>query len=52
MNIKLPLYFNDMKPELPRVCDSHDIRHRTFDLPKLAPEFAEHQIQYHNEKDV
>ena len=43
MNNTLPLYFNDMKPEIPRVCD---IGHSTFHLPNLSHEFAEQQIQY------
>ena len=46
MNTTLLLYFNDMKPELPRVCDRHDIRQPIFYLPKLSHEFEEQQIQY------
>ena len=46
MNNALPLYLNDMTPELPRVGDSHDVRYPTFHLPKLFHDIAQQKIQY------
>ena len=43
MNNTLPLFFNDMKSELPQVYDSHDIRHYVF---QNFHKFSEQQIQY------
>ena len=45
VDVKLPLYFNDMKPALPRLDDCQDIKLLIFlYFPKLAQEFSEQQI--------
>ena len=41
MNNTLPNYFDIMKPELPRICNYHEIRRPTFHLPAIKHEFAE-----------
>ena len=42
----LPLYFNEIKPELSPVFDNHAIKHMSFHLPNISNEFAERKIQY------
>ena len=46
MNNKLPLYFENMKPVLPRICNNYDIRRPSFYLPLIKPDFAEPFISY------
>ena len=46
MNNKLPLYFENMKPVLPRICDNYDIRRPSFHLPLIKHDFAEQLISY------
>ena len=46
MNNKLPPYFENMKPVLPRVCDNYDIRRHSFHLPLIKHDFAEQLISY------
>ena len=46
MNNLLPQYFNALIPELPRVCNFHEIRRPTFHLPIVKHEFAESLISY------
>ena len=46
MNNKLPPYFENMKPVLPRICDNYDIRRPSFHLPLIKYDFAEQLISY------
>ena len=46
MNNTLPLYFENMKPVLPRICDNYDIRRHSFHLPLTKHNFAEQLISY------
>ena len=46
MNNLLPHYFNVLIPELPRVCNFHEIRIPTFHFPIIKHEFAESLISY------
>ena len=46
MNNKLPPYFENMKPVLPRICDNYDIRRPSFHLPLIKHDFAEQLISY------
>ena len=46
MNNKLSPYFENMKPVLPRTCDSYDIRRPSFHLPLRKHDFAEQIISY------
>ena len=46
MNNKLPSYFENMKPVLPRICDNYDIRRPSFHLPLIKHDFAEQLISY------
>ena len=46
MNNSLPHYFNVFIPELPRICDYHEIRRPTFHLPVIKHAFAESLISY------
>ena len=46
MNNKLPPYFENMKPVLPRICDNYDIRRPSFHLPLIKHDFAEQLIIY------
>ena len=41
MNNTLPSYFDIMKPELPRVCNYHEIRRPVFHIPPIKHQFAE-----------
>ena len=44
MNNKLPPYFENMKPVLPRICHNYDIRRHSFHLPLIKHDFAEQLI--------
>ena len=46
MNDRLPIYFVDWKPELPRVCIRYEIRSPTFHLPLTQHKFAENSLRY------
>ena len=46
MNNKLPPYFENMKPVLPRVCDNYDIRRPYFHLPLIKHNFVEQLLSY------
>ena len=46
MNNKLPIYFENMKPVLPRICDNYDIRRPAFHLPLIKHDFAEQLLCY------
>ena len=46
MNNKLPPYFENMKPVLPRICDNYDIRRPSFHLPLIKHDFGEQLISY------
>ena len=46
MNNKLPPYFENMKPVLPRICDNYDIRRLSFHLPLIKHDFAEQLSSY------
>ena len=46
MNNKLPPYFENMKPVLPRICDNYDIRRPSFHLPLIKHDFAEQLLSY------
>ena len=46
MNNKLPPYFENMKPVLPRICDNYDVRRPSFHLPLIKHDFAEQLINY------
>ena len=47
MNNKLPPYFENMKPVLPRICDNYDIR-PSFHLSLIKHDFAKQLLSYHN----
>ena len=46
MNNKLPLYFENIKPLLPRICNNYSIRRPSFHLPLIKHDFAEQLINY------
>ena len=45
MNNKLPPYFENMKPVLPRICDNYDIR-TFFPSATHKPDFAKQLLSY------
>ena len=46
MNNKLPPYFENMKPVLPRICDNYGIRRPSFHLPLIKHDFSEKILTY------
>ena len=46
MNNKSPPYFENMKPVLPRICDTYGIRRPYFRLPLIKHDFAEQLLSY------
>ena len=46
MNNKLPIYFENMKPVFPRICENYDIRRPSFHLPPINHDFAEQLLCY------
>ena len=46
MNNKLPPYFENMKPVLPRIYNKYDIRRPSFHLPLMKHDFAEQLLSY------
>ena len=46
MNNKLPPYFENKKPVLPRICDNYDIRRPSFHLLLIKHNFVELLISY------
>ena len=50
MNNKLPPYFENMQPVLPKICDNYGIRRPLFHLPLMKHDFAEQLLSYQRTK--
>ena len=46
MNNKLPSYFENMKPVLPRICHNYDIRRLSFNLPLTKHDVEKQLLSY------